>query len=122
MLAVKMASFTSFILNRSTQLMPKVFQWLSYLTFQKYSCELLIVTEFQGLNFTCSKFSLLWDHSLCPPKRDLKLQLFNSLQGVTAQCVRLTFSFYDVSDVVKLKNLPFTTLRADTLHFAPATF
>ncbi|XP_030234210.1 ATP-binding cassette sub-family G member 5 [Gadus morhua] len=39
---------------RSTQQMPEVFQWLSYLTFQKYSCELLIVTEFHELNFTCS--------------------------------------------------------------------
>ncbi|KAL4641191.1 ATP-binding cassette sub-family G member 5 [Arapaima gigas] len=40
---------------RSTQQMPLVFQWLSYLTFQKYGCELLIVTEFYGHNFTCSK-------------------------------------------------------------------
>lgn len=39
---------------RSTQQMPQVFQWLSYLTFQKYSCELLIVTEFYDLNFTCN--------------------------------------------------------------------
>uniref|UniRef100_A0A7N5ZVY4 ATP-binding cassette sub-family G member 5 n=1 Tax=Anabas testudineus TaxID=64144 RepID=A0A7N5ZVY4_ANATE len=39
---------------RSTQQMPEVFQWLSYLTFQKYSCELLIVTEFHGLDFTCN--------------------------------------------------------------------
>ncbi|XP_029306159.1 ATP-binding cassette sub-family G member 5 [Cottoperca gobio] len=39
---------------RSTLQMPVVFQWLSYLTFQKYSCELLIVTEFHGLNFTCN--------------------------------------------------------------------
>uniref|UniRef100_A0A3B4YU31 ATP-binding cassette sub-family G member 5 n=1 Tax=Stegastes partitus TaxID=144197 RepID=A0A3B4YU31_9TELE len=39
---------------RSTQQMPLVFQWLSYLTFQKYSCELLIVTEFHGLEFTCN--------------------------------------------------------------------
>ncbi|KAK1171082.1 ATP-binding cassette sub-family G member 5 [Acipenser oxyrinchus oxyrinchus] len=38
---------------RSSQEMPKLFQWLSYLTFQKYGCELLIVTEFYGLNFTC---------------------------------------------------------------------
>ncbi|XP_026867371.2 ATP-binding cassette sub-family G member 5 [Electrophorus electricus] len=38
---------------RGTQQMPLVFQWLSYLTFQKYGCELLIVTEFYGLNFTC---------------------------------------------------------------------
>ncbi|XP_034464763.1 ATP-binding cassette sub-family G member 5 [Hippoglossus hippoglossus] len=39
---------------RSTKQMPEVFQWLSYLTFQKYSCELLIVTEFDGLDFTCN--------------------------------------------------------------------
>ncbi|KAM6956217.1 ATP-binding cassette sub-family G member 5 [Aplochiton taeniatus] len=39
---------------RSTKQMPEVFQWLSYLTFQKYGCELLIVTEFHGLNFTCT--------------------------------------------------------------------
>uniref|UniRef100_A0A3Q0RQX4 ATP-binding cassette sub-family G member 5 n=1 Tax=Amphilophus citrinellus TaxID=61819 RepID=A0A3Q0RQX4_AMPCI len=39
---------------RSTQQMPVLFQWLSYLTFQKYSCELLIVTEFHGLQFTCN--------------------------------------------------------------------
>lgn len=37
--------------------MPQVFQWLSYLTFQKYGCELLIVTEFEGLDFTCSRFA-----------------------------------------------------------------
>ncbi|XP_076141336.1 ATP-binding cassette sub-family G member 5 [Alosa pseudoharengus] len=43
---------------RSTQHMPLVFQWLSYLTFQKYGCELLIVTEFHNLNFTCSDTSL----------------------------------------------------------------
>lgn len=39
---------------RSFKQMPVVFQWLSYLTFQKYGCELLIVTEFDGLNFTCT--------------------------------------------------------------------
>ncbi|XP_007255828.2 ATP-binding cassette sub-family G member 5 [Astyanax mexicanus] len=42
---------------RSTQQMPVVFQWLSYITFQKYGCELLIVTEFHGKNFTCSPAS-----------------------------------------------------------------
>uniref|UniRef100_A0A672L199 ATP-binding cassette sub-family G member 5 n=1 Tax=Sinocyclocheilus grahami TaxID=75366 RepID=A0A672L199_SINGR len=41
--------------------MPVVFQWLSYLTFQKYGCELLIVTEFYGLNFTCLPSSCLMD-------------------------------------------------------------
>ncbi|XP_028845598.1 ATP-binding cassette sub-family G member 5 [Denticeps clupeoides] len=44
---------------RSTMQMPEIFQWLSYLTFQKYGCELLIVTEFHGLNFTCSDTSNL---------------------------------------------------------------
>ncbi|XP_061767162.1 ATP-binding cassette sub-family G member 5 isoform X3 [Nerophis ophidion] len=39
---------------RSMAQMPTVFQWLSYLTFQKYSCELLIVTEFHDLHFTCN--------------------------------------------------------------------
>ncbi|XP_067241293.1 ATP-binding cassette sub-family G member 5 isoform X2 [Chanodichthys erythropterus] len=39
---------------RGFKQMPVVFQWLSYLTFQKYGCELLIVTEFYGLNFTCT--------------------------------------------------------------------
>uniref|UniRef100_A0A672JNZ5 ATP-binding cassette sub-family G member 5 n=2 Tax=Salarias fasciatus TaxID=181472 RepID=A0A672JNZ5_SALFA len=39
---------------RSTQQMPAVFQGLSYLTFQKYSCELLIVTEFHDLHFACN--------------------------------------------------------------------
>uniref|UniRef100_A0A8C8CWI6 ABC transporter domain-containing protein n=2 Tax=Oncorhynchus tshawytscha TaxID=74940 RepID=A0A8C8CWI6_ONCTS len=43
---------------RSYQQMPVVFQWLSYLTFQKYGCELLIVTEFHGLNFTCNTGSI----------------------------------------------------------------
>ncbi|XP_013887735.1 ATP-binding cassette sub-family G member 5 [Austrofundulus limnaeus] len=44
---------------RSIQQMPVVFQWLSYLTFQKYSCELLIVTEFYNLDFTCNVTKLL---------------------------------------------------------------
>lgn len=39
---------------RSNAQMPQVFQWLSYLTFQKYSCELLIVTEFHELDLTCN--------------------------------------------------------------------
>ncbi|MEQ2304746.1 hypothetical protein AMECASPLE_030574 [Ameca splendens] len=39
---------------RSTAQMPRLFQLLSYLTFQKYSCELLIVTEFLDLEFSCN--------------------------------------------------------------------
>ncbi|XP_055495593.1 ATP-binding cassette sub-family G member 5 [Leucoraja erinacea] len=38
---------------RSAEEMPKVFRWLSYLTFQKYGVEVLMVNEFYGLNFTC---------------------------------------------------------------------
>lgn len=48
--------------------MPEVFKWLSYLTFQKYSCELLIVTEFHGLEFSCSE-------STFAPKRPPTFQM-----------------------------------------------
>ncbi|XP_030627112.1 ATP-binding cassette sub-family G member 5 [Chanos chanos] len=44
---------------RSNKDMPRVFQWLSYLTFQKYGCELLIFTEFHSSNFTCSESSVV---------------------------------------------------------------
>ncbi|XP_067421163.1 ATP-binding cassette sub-family G member 5 isoform X1 [Emydura macquarii macquarii] len=40
-------------LVRSTKDMPTPFKVLSYLTFQKYSSEVLVVNEFYGLNFTC---------------------------------------------------------------------
>ncbi|XP_059841696.1 ATP-binding cassette sub-family G member 5 isoform X1 [Hypanus sabinus] len=38
---------------RSAEEMPELFRWLSYLTFQKYGVEVLMVNEFYGLNFTC---------------------------------------------------------------------
>lgn len=38
--------------------MPTPFKVLSYLTFQKYSTEVLVVNEFYGLNFTCGKWSV----------------------------------------------------------------
>ncbi|XP_072121065.1 ATP-binding cassette sub-family G member 5 [Mobula birostris] len=38
---------------RSAEGMPELFRWLSYLTFQKYGVEVLMVNEFYGLNFTC---------------------------------------------------------------------
>ncbi|KAM4694207.1 ATP-binding cassette sub-family G member 5 [Discoglossus pictus] len=38
---------------RSLQEMPEVFQWLSYITYQKYAAELLVINEFYNLNFTC---------------------------------------------------------------------
>ncbi|XP_069787163.1 ATP-binding cassette sub-family G member 5 isoform X2 [Narcine bancroftii] len=43
---------------RSAEEMPKLFNWLSYLTFQKYGVEILMVNEFYGLNFTCENGAL----------------------------------------------------------------
>ncbi|KFW00853.1 ATP-binding cassette sub-family G member 5, partial [Fulmarus glacialis] len=40
-------------LVRTIEEMPTPFKILSYLTFQKYTSEILIVNEFYGLNFTC---------------------------------------------------------------------
>ncbi|XP_063297535.1 ATP-binding cassette sub-family G member 5 [Pelobates fuscus] len=40
---------------RSLQDMPHVFQLLSYVTYQKYASELLIVNEFSDLTFTCGE-------------------------------------------------------------------
>ncbi|XP_055475014.1 ATP-binding cassette sub-family G member 5 [Psammomys obesus] len=40
-------------LIRNIKEMPIPFQILSYFTFQKYCCEILVVNEFYGLNFTC---------------------------------------------------------------------
>ncbi|NWJ00364.1 ABCG5 protein, partial [Crypturellus undulatus] len=42
-------------LLRTIEDMPTAFKLLSYLTFQKYSSEVLVVNEFFGLNFTCGK-------------------------------------------------------------------
>uniref|UniRef100_H3B7S9 ATP binding cassette subfamily G member 5 n=2 Tax=Latimeria chalumnae TaxID=7897 RepID=H3B7S9_LATCH len=38
---------------RTYQEMSEPFSWLSFLTFQRYGCEILMVNEFYGLNFTC---------------------------------------------------------------------
>ncbi|NXM52578.1 ABCG5 protein, partial [Illadopsis cleaveri] len=40
-------------LVRTIEEMPTPFKVLSFLTFQKYSSEVLVVNEFYGLNFTC---------------------------------------------------------------------
>ncbi|XP_032539459.1 ATP-binding cassette sub-family G member 5 isoform X2 [Chiroxiphia lanceolata] len=40
-------------LVRTIEEMPTPFKLLSFLTFQKYTSEILIVNEFYGLNFTC---------------------------------------------------------------------
>ncbi|XP_053568706.1 ATP-binding cassette sub-family G member 5 [Bombina bombina] len=38
---------------RNLQEMPRLFQLLSYITYQKYACEILIINEFHDLTFTC---------------------------------------------------------------------
>ncbi|NXI85917.1 ABCG5 protein, partial [Rhipidura dahli] len=40
-------------LVRTLEEMPTPFKLLSFLTFQKYSSEVLVINEFYGLNFTC---------------------------------------------------------------------
>ncbi|NWZ38746.1 ABCG5 protein, partial [Brachypodius atriceps] len=42
-------------LVRTIEEMPTPFKLLSFLTFQRYSSEVLVVNEFYGLNFTCGK-------------------------------------------------------------------
>ncbi|KFP30941.1 ATP-binding cassette sub-family G member 5, partial [Colius striatus] len=42
-------------LVRTIEAMPTPFKILSYLTFQKYSSEVLLASEFHGLNFTCGE-------------------------------------------------------------------
>ncbi|XP_052662314.1 ATP-binding cassette sub-family G member 5 isoform X2 [Harpia harpyja] len=49
---ISVAIFSTFI-YWTIEEMPTPFKILSYLTFQKYSSEVLIVNEFYGLNFTC---------------------------------------------------------------------
>lgn len=67
--------------NRSIQQMPVVFQWLSYLTFQKYSCELLIVTEFYNLDFTCSKLTLPQHNPVFLPENEKQPLLIQLILG-----------------------------------------
>uniref|UniRef100_A0A8C6MUJ2 ATP-binding cassette sub-family G member 5 n=1 Tax=Mus spicilegus TaxID=10103 RepID=A0A8C6MUJ2_MUSSI len=51
---------------RNIQEMPIPLKILGYFTFQKYCCEILVVNEFYGLNFTCggSNTSML-NHPMC---------------------------------------------------------
>ncbi|XP_077138503.1 ATP-binding cassette sub-family G member 5 isoform X1 [Ranitomeya variabilis] len=53
-------------LLRSLQEMPRVFQLLSYITYQRYSCELMVVNEFQDLEFTCGGANNTEPNSHCP--------------------------------------------------------
>uniref|UniRef100_A0A8C0XIP4 ATP-binding cassette sub-family G member 5 n=1 Tax=Castor canadensis TaxID=51338 RepID=A0A8C0XIP4_CASCN len=53
-------------LVRNIKEMPLPFKIFSYFTFQKYCCEILIVNEFYGLNFTCgSSNDSVTNHPLC---------------------------------------------------------
>ncbi|XP_075719348.1 ATP-binding cassette sub-family G member 5 [Rhinoderma darwinii] len=51
---------------RSLQEMPQVFQLLSYITYQRYSCEILVVNEFYDLNFTCGGENNTEGNAQCP--------------------------------------------------------
>nr|XP_048272290.1 ATP-binding cassette sub-family G member 5 [Myodes glareolus] len=53
-------------LIRNIEEMSLPFKILSYFTFQKYCCEILIVNEFYGLNFTCGgSNSSTTNHPMC---------------------------------------------------------
>lgn len=47
-----------FFFLRNVHEMPIPFKIFSYFTFQKYCCEILVVNEFYGQNFTCGKYSV----------------------------------------------------------------
>ncbi|XP_044147218.1 ATP-binding cassette sub-family G member 5 [Bufo gargarizans] len=76
-------------LLRSLQEMPLVFQILSYITYQRYSCELLVVNEFYDLNLTCGGENNTGSNAQCPftNGNDLIESLY---PGATA---RITFDF-----------------------------
>lgn len=44
---------------RNIEEMPIPFKIFTYFTFQKYCCEILVVNEFYGRNFTCGKSFIL---------------------------------------------------------------
>ncbi|XP_005077314.1 ATP-binding cassette sub-family G member 5 [Mesocricetus auratus] len=51
---------------RNIEEMPIPFKILSYFTFQKYCCEILVVNEFYGLNFTCvASNASMPNHPMC---------------------------------------------------------
>ncbi|XP_043931008.1 ATP-binding cassette sub-family G member 5-like [Protopterus annectens] len=50
---------------RTTEDMPTVFLWLSYLTFQKYGTEILVINEFYGKTFTCGNFNSTTNNPNC---------------------------------------------------------
>ncbi|XP_051031149.1 ATP-binding cassette sub-family G member 5 [Phodopus roborovskii] len=51
---------------RNIEEMPIPFKILSYFTFQKYCCEILVVNEFYGLNFTCiASNTSMPNHPMC---------------------------------------------------------
>ncbi|XP_063775882.1 ATP-binding cassette sub-family G member 5 [Pseudophryne corroboree] len=75
---------------RSLQEMPQVFQILSYITYQRYSCELLVVNEFYNLNFTCGGTSNSSEvNAQCPFTKGNDF-IESSYPGATT---RITFDF-----------------------------
>lgn len=74
---------------RSLQEMPRVFQLLSYITYQRYSCELLVVNEFYDLNFTCGGENSTEANAQCPFTSGNDF-IESSYPGATS---RITFDF-----------------------------
>ncbi|XP_043929694.1 ATP-binding cassette sub-family G member 5 [Protopterus annectens] len=58
---------------RNMQQMPTVFQWLSYLTYQKYGCEILIINEFYDKTFTCGDHNSTTSSVACSFSKGNKL-------------------------------------------------
>ncbi|XP_008821310.1 ATP-binding cassette sub-family G member 5 [Nannospalax galili] len=75
---------------RNIEEMPIPFKILSYFTFQKYCCEILIVNEFYGLNFTCGDAnSSMLNHPMCSLTKGIQF-IENTCPGATS---RVTANF-----------------------------
>ncbi|KAG9484420.1 hypothetical protein GDO78_010023 [Eleutherodactylus coqui] len=74
---------------RSLQEMPQVFQFISYVTYQRYSCELLVVNEFYDLQFTCGGENITNANVQCLFTNGNDF-IENSYPGATS---RITFDF-----------------------------
>ncbi|KAM3930835.1 LOW QUALITY PROTEIN: ATP-binding cassette sub-family G member 5 [Leptodactylus fuscus] len=74
---------------RSLQEMPRVFQLISYITYQRYSCELLVVNEFYDLKFTCGGANNTVSSTQCPFTNGNEF-IESTYPGATT---RITFDF-----------------------------
>ncbi|CAO2604406.1 ATP-binding cassette sub-family G member 5, partial [Lemmus lemmus] len=77
-------------LIRNIEEVSMPFKILSYFTFQKYCCEILIVNEFYGLNFTCGgSNSSMINNPMCSTTQGIHF-IENTCPGATS---RLTANF-----------------------------